>query len=671
MLIFNISDLGRLAEAPAPPASRAWASLRAAMGRSLSQISQAMRDSAGELAMAQCKDTGKPIRYCYSELDRCFFQIENALAFLENWRPETTPKEIRERGFSVRQYLRYAPVGSVLAITTFSSPYSSFFQKFLPSLIAQNKLYFKPSPRARASSALLYELVHGCLGELGDLLHCLLIPDSQAGALLDRRFDAVLFTGKSETARIIKQRLGRARGVFETGSNALAYVDKSASLDDLPQKLIADAFSQSGMRCIGLKNLFVHRAVAEPFIQELAAAAKVVPYGDHMDMRTVVGPVMDGRTLEALIRNIRELTAKGYRMLAGGEVEAGNLLQPTVLLGGMDTPPALQEAYGPLLCVYPVNDCAAIPEDCLRRSSINTSIYATEPEVIESFASRCRNTTATICVNYGPALRMDSLPFGGVADENEGREDMSGLVEFLSREQLLLVACDKGERLIAEQKPWDWKAGAGSFWLEPSEDVYFLAARWKEKKYKTVLDLGSGLGRHAVYFSQQGFQVKALDLSVEGIAHLRQWAGSLGLDILTAVGHMDALPYPEAAFDCVFAMNVIYHADKAGVLKAIDEIDRVLKPGGEFFITFCAKDTPAFAEGRYPRVDEYTVLKTEAPEADVPHFFVDLSDIQSLLARFGIDRARHTEDCLFEGKPVNLSRHFSVLGRKKGREGFA
>ncbi len=105
--------------------------------------------------------------------------------------------------------------------------------------------------------------------------------------------------------------------------------------------------------------------------------------------------------------------------------------------------------------------------------------------------------------------------------------------------------------------------------------------------------------------------------------------------------------------------HVVYYLDNA-----IDEINRVLKPNGEFFITFCAKDTLAFAEGKYPQIDEYTVMKTEPPEEGVPHFYVNLTDIQFLLSRFSLERIRHTEDCLFAGEPVNLSRHYGVLGRK-------
>ena len=53
---------------------------------------------------------------------------------------------------------------------------------------------------------------------------------------------------------------------------------------------------------------------------------------------------------------------------------------------------------------------------------------------------------------------------------------------------------------------------------------YYLAARWKGLGYRTLLDFGCGLGRHAVYFAKQGFKVSAFDLSDKAVASTERWA---------------------------------------------------------------------------------------------------------------------------------------------------
>lgn len=66
-------------------------------------------------------------------------------------------------------------------------------------------------------------------------------------------------------------------------------------------------------------------------------------------------------------------------------------------------------------------------------------------------------------------------------------------------------------------RAWNWNQTSASIWLEPCEDIYNIANRWKKKEYKDILDFGCGLGRHAIFFAQKDFQISAFDLSEEDI----------------------------------------------------------------------------------------------------------------------------------------------------------
>ena len=96
---------------------------------------------------------------------------------------------------------------------------------------------------------------------------------------------------------------------------------------------------------------------------------------------------------------------------------------------------------------------------------------------------------------------------------------------------------------MAVSKAWDWGKERSPIWLEPCEESYYLAARWIGMGCETLLDLGCGLGRHAIHFARQGFRVSAFDLSEEGTAHLRDWAGRERLDIDVKTADMQRLPY--------------------------------------------------------------------------------------------------------------------------------
>lgn len=221
---------------------------------------------------------------------------------------------------------------------------------------------------------------------------------------------------------------------------------------------------------------------------------------------------------------------------------------------------------------------------------------------------------------------------------------------------------DMGETV--KSKAWDWELGRDPVWLIPSEESHWLAARWKDAGFRSVLDLGCGLGRHSIFFSKHGFRVNATDLSPEGVRHLNEWRDREGLQISTDVCDMLHLPYADGAFDCVFAYHVISHTDTPGFLSILGQIDRVLRPGGEFFVTLCSKESWSYCGAGYPRIDDNSVLKTEGAERDVPHFFASLDDVILLFGRFDIIKIRHTDDCWFDGQKRN-SKHFFILGKKK------
>jgi len=216
-------------------------------------------------------------------------------------------------------------------------------------------------------------------------------------------------------------------------------------------------------------------------------------------------------------------------------------------------------------------------------------------------------------------------------------------------------------------KAWDWKDEKNQIWFNPSEECYFLSARWKKQGYAKLLDLGCGLGRHSIFFSQQGFNVSAFDLSKDGADHLKKWAEKENLKIDIQIADMLSLPYPDDTFDCLFAYHVIFHTDTIGMLKIIREIKRVTKPQGEIYVTLGSKESLSFRQADYPKIDENTILKTDdGPEKDIPHFYVNLDDIIRIFNDENIEliSIRHTDDC-YSGGVTRNSNHYFILAKNK------
>ena len=213
---------------------------------------------------------------------------------------------------------------------------------------------------------------------------------------------------------------------------------------------------------------------------------------------------------------------------------------------------------------------------------------------------------------------------------------------------------------MVQSKEWDWKNAEQEQWMKPSEDSYYLAAKWAEEGAHSILDLDCGLGRHAVYFAGQGFQVTAVDLSADAVEITREKGKEKQVELSCEVADMTKLPFPDNSFDRVFSFHVISHQDTAGVQHVVDEITRVLKPGGKVFLTMCSKAHCAFSDESYPRLDENTVLKTEGAEVDVPHFFADKETLGMLFHSYTFEHVRHITECVMEEGTAKERSHYYI-----------
>lgn len=171
----------------------------------------------------------------------------------------------------------------------------------------------------------------------------------------------------------------------------------------------------------------------------------------------------------------------------------------------------------------------------------------------------------------------------------------------------------------------------GSKWLTPEDDVI----RWAKgfQPDARILDLGAGVGRHALALAANGYEVTALDAAPEGLAAI----DTADMGVTTTLGRMNALPYEDHSFDHVLSWNVIYHGDEDILLKTIAEIRRVLKPGGTYMGTMLSKRRlPSECEKYAGREISRNAWVFDAPGTDKihPHYFCNAAELLALFAGF-------------------------------------
>lgn len=219
---------------------------------------------------------------------------------------------------------------------------------------------------------------------------------------------------------------------------------------------------------------------------------------------------------------------------------------------------------------------------------------------------------------------------------------------------------------MVESKAWKWEMVEkdDKYWNTPAPEVYNLAIKWKESGFKSFLDIGCGYGRNLIYMAKQGFEVSAFDLSEYAVENTKEKAKQQNIKIKEIfVSDMLKTPFGDESFDCMLAMNVISHTDTKGFKQILNEIKRLLKPGGEVYFTVGSKESFWFTNPNCKYVDDNTRIRVEdGPENGIPHFYIDDNDCLTMFNDFIIKEIKNVRT-LTEYK--TFSPHYHIWLKKE------
>jgi SAM-dependent methyltransferase len=198
------------------------------------------------------------------------------------------------------------------------------------------------------------------------------------------------------------------------------------------------------------------------------------------------------------------------------------------------------------------------------------------------------------------------------------------------------VHCGEARMAATAVEAWDerWATPEGrADWLVPHPAVAALVPVLKARGARHLLDLGCGVGRHALFFAEHGFAVEAIDGAAAGLDFAGREAAARGLRLGLRQADADALPFADASFDYVLSWNVIFHGTMGDVGRRLAEIWRVLKPCALYQGTMLSKRDAQFGRGSAIAPD--TFIRGSHPKAH-PHYYCDLAGLAALFAGFDL-----------------------------------
>jgi succinate-semialdehyde dehydrogenase/glutarate-semialdehyde dehydrogenase len=402
-----------------PFAERARLMLRAA---------EILETEKHEFAKLMTTEMGKPLTAAVSEAEKCAwvcrYFAENAARLLADQVVDTNAD---------RSFVRFQPLGPVLAVMPWNFPFWQVFRFAAPALMAGNVGLLKYASNVPQCALAIEEIFTRAEFPTGSFQTLLVGSDAVEGILNDPRVVAATLTGSEPAGSSVASIAGKQikKTVLELGGSDPFIVMPSANLDEAVTTAVKARTINNGQSCIAAKRFIVAAEIYEEFEQKFVSEMEALRIGDPMEASTDIGPLATPQIVNDLEEQVKKALSAGARLLTGGNrlERAGNFFAPTVLVDvDTDSPVYCEEVFGPVAMLFRVTDIdEAIQVANATPFGLGAAAWTNnkdeEAQFIEDLEAGC------VFIN-GMVASDPRLPFGGVKHSGYGRE----LAEFGIRE---------------------------------------------------------------------------------------------------------------------------------------------------------------------------------------------------------------------------------------------
>ena len=397
----------------------------------LSNSARILDEGKQEYGRIMTLEMGKTLKSAVAEAEKCAWACRY---YAENGERHLADEPIATN--ASRSFVRYQPIGPVLAVMPWNFPFWQVFRFAAPALMAGNVGLLKHSSNV-PQCALAIEDILRRAGFPDGAFQTLLIGAAQtASVIADDRVAAATLTGSEPAGRSVASLCGDRikKTVLELGGSDPFIVMPSADLDEAISTAVKARTINNGQSCIAAKRFIVADAVYAEFERRFVETMRALKVGDPMAPETDVGPLATGAIRDELHAQVERAVAAGARLLLGGRMIAGHgyFYEPTVLAGvPRQSDVFREELFGPVAMLFRVQDAAEAVE--LANDSpfgLGSSAWTRDAAERARFIDEIQ--AGAVFVN-GMVASDPRLPFGGVKHSGYGRElGVFGIREFVN-----------------------------------------------------------------------------------------------------------------------------------------------------------------------------------------------------------------------------------------------
>lgn len=398
----------------------------------LKKTASHLREKREEYALLISQEVGKTIAAALGEVDKsalvCDYYADNAKAFLS---PEHIAADAKD------SYVRFDPLGTVLAVMPWNFPFWQVFRFAAPALMAGNVGILKHASNVQGSAFAIEKAFLAGGAPHGVFQNLAISSGRVAKVVADPRVLAATLTGSEKAGSSVAEIAGRElkKTVLELGGSDPFVVFSDADIEKAARVAVAARLQANvGQSCIAAKRFIVHKDVIEKFTELAVQEINSLVVGDPTDPKTNVGPLVNEQMVTDIESQVARSVEMGAKIAAGGVrlERTGYFYPPTVLTAVTEAMPVFaEEVFGPVMPIIAFTD----ESDAIRLA--NKSQYGLGATVFTKDLARGERVAAQIesgAVFINSQVKSDPrLPFGGIKKSGYGRElSHYGIREFVN-----------------------------------------------------------------------------------------------------------------------------------------------------------------------------------------------------------------------------------------------